>query len=183
MSLVTARKKKCPFIPELMLTAQGRTRRFAMNKALAVLPLLTLSWTVAAAQLNDGLREEVRRTETAFAKTMADRDHAAFASFLAADTVFLSRQGVRRGKASVAEAWKGFYQGRDAPFSWAPESIEVLASGGLAFSSGPVFDPTGQRIGTFNSVWRREKHGTWRIVFDKGCPPCDCSPGEHKSSP
>jgi len=130
---------------------------------------------LAVAQTSEDPREDVRRTESAFAKTMADRDHAAFASFLSADTVFLNRQGVRRGKASVAEAWKPFYEGKDAPFSWAPESVEVLESGGLGFSSGPVFDAAGQRIGTFNSVWRKEKDGAWRIVFDKGCPPCECA--------
>jgi ketosteroid isomerase-like protein len=39
-------------------------------------------------------------------------------------------------------------------------------------TSGPVYDETGKRTGTFNSVWRREKDGQWRIVFDIGCPPC-----------
>jgi hypothetical protein len=45
----------------------------------------------------------------------------------------------------------------------------VLASGELAWSRGPVYDPTGKQIGTFNSIWRREPDGRWRIVFDKGC--------------
>lgn len=44
-----------------------------------------------------------------------------------------------------------------------------------AFSSGPVFNPAGQRTGTFNSVWRREKDGHWKIVLDNGCPPCNCA--------
>jgi ketosteroid isomerase-like protein len=50
----------------------------------------------------------------------------------------------------------------------------VLASGTLALSSGPVYDPDGKRAGTFNSTWRKEADGRWRVVFDKGCPPCDC---------
>jgi len=146
-----------------------------MRKTMAMVPLLTLGWSAAGAETGEDLGVEVRRIETAFAKTMADRDHAAFTSFLAADTVFFSQEGVRRGKASVAEAWKLFYEGTGAPFSWQPESVEVLASGGLGLSTGPVFDPAGRRIGTFNSVWRKEKDGAWRIVFDKGCPPCDCA--------
>jgi ketosteroid isomerase-like protein len=51
----------------------------------------------------------------------------------------------------------------------------VLDSGGLALSSGPVHDPAGKRIGTFNSVWKREGKGRWRIVLDNGCPACDCA--------
>jgi len=54
-------------------------------------------------------------------------------------------------------------------------SRELLDSGTLAMSSGPVYDPEGKRIGTFNSVWRREPDGSWKIVLDKGCPPCESS--------
>jgi ketosteroid isomerase-like protein len=50
----------------------------------------------------------------------------------------------------------------------------VLDSGGLALSTGPVHDPEGHQIGTFNSIWRRESDGSWRVVFDKGCPVCNC---------
>ena len=125
----------------------------------------------ATREKNAELQEQVRQTESAFARTMADRDHAAFTSFLADETVFMGRT-ILRGKAAVAEAWKRFYEGPKAPFSWTPERVEVLDSGTLGMTSGPVFDENGQRTGTFNSVWRREKDGRWRIVFDIGCPPC-----------
>jgi ketosteroid isomerase-like protein len=128
-----------------------------------------------AAESNQELQEQVRKTEIAFAKTMADRDHAAFTSFLADETVFMGRE-ITRGKPAVAAAWKRFYEGPDAPFSWQPDRVEVLDSGTLGMSSGPVHDPSGKRIGTFNSVWRREADGRWRIVFDIGCPPCDAAP-------
>jgi ketosteroid isomerase-like protein len=117
---------------------------------------------------------QVRARERAFAKTMADRDHAAFVSFLADETVFLPGNGPLRGKAAVAQAWKKYYEGPKAPFSWDPDTAEVLDSGTLAMTSGPVFDPDGKRVGTFNSLWRREADGQWRIVFDKGCPQCEC---------
>jgi len=121
------------------------------------------------------LAGQVRETEQAFAKSMADRDHAAFVSFLSDEAVFVpDGQPALRGKAAVAAAWKRLYEGAQAPFSWAPERVEVLDSGTLALSSGPVRDPQGNRIGTFNSIWRREPGGPWKIIFDKGCPPCDC---------
>jgi ketosteroid isomerase-like protein len=124
---------------------------------------------------NAELTEQVRQTESAFAKTMADRDHAAFRSFLADETVFMGRNTLR-GKAAVAADWKRFYDGPRAPFSWKPERVEVLDSSTLGMTSGPVYDENGQRIGTFNSVWRRDKDGRWRIVFDIGCPPCGAAP-------
>jgi len=126
------------------------------------------------AESNAELKEQVRQTEIAFAKTLADRDPAAFASFLAAETVFMSSGRVTRGAKEVAERWKGFFEGAQASFSWAPETVEVLDSGRLAMSSGPVRDPSGKRTGTFNSVWRREAGGKWKIVLDNGCPACNC---------
>lgn len=147
--------------------------------------LMALGATLALAatarpQSNEELREQVRLREAAFAKTMADRDHAAFVTFLAEETIFVGRTALR-GKAAVAEGWKRLYEGKQAPFAWAPERVEVVASGTLALSSGPVTDPDGKRAGTFNSVWRREADGVWRIVLDSGCPPCDC--GEAAPSP
>src|SRR5215813_9438287 len=125
-------------------------------------------------QSNAELKEQVRATERAFAKTMADRDHGAFITFLAEETVFFGNDNVLRGARQVGDAWKRFYEGPKAPFSWEPEQVEVLDSGTLAISSGPVYDPEHKRVGTFNSIWRREPDGHWKIVFDKGCPPCNC---------
>lgn len=124
----------------------------------------------------EDLREEVFSTERAFAKTMVDRDHAAFVSFLASETVFFSGEKPLRGAEAVAAWWKKYYAGKDAPFSWEPAQVEVLDSGTLALSTGPVRDPSGRETGTFTSIWRREGPGTWRIVFDKGNPVCPKEP-------
>src|SRR5512139_1935612 len=115
------------------------------------------------------LVRQVIDTETAFAKTMADRDHDAFTRFLADDTVFFSGPEPLRGKAAVAAWWKRFYTSPQAPFSWKPGKVEVLEDGTLALSTGPVFDPAGKAVSSFTSVWRQQSPGVWRIVFDKGC--------------
>ena len=118
------------------------------------------------------LRQQVTDAERAFARTMADRDHTAFASHLADEAIFFSGETPVRGKQAVAADWKRFFEGPDAPFSWAPDRVEVLGSGSLALSTGPVYDPAGKVIGRFNSIWRREASGQWRVVFDKGSPVC-----------
>jgi ketosteroid isomerase-like protein len=115
------------------------------------------------------LQRQVTDTEIAFAKTMADRDHAAFTRFLADDTVFFSGPAPLRGKEAVAAWWKRFYEKPQAPFSWKPEKVEVLDNGTLAISTGPVFDPSGKAVSSFTSVWRQESPGVWRVIFDKGC--------------
>jgi ketosteroid isomerase-like protein len=122
-----------------------------------------------SAQVPDStLQRRVMEVERGFAKTMADRDAEAFAEYVSEEAVFYGRD-ILRGRRRVAEGWSPYFQGAEAPFSWEPEHVEVLPSGTLALSSGPVYDPTGKRVGTFNSVWRLEADGRWRVVFDKGC--------------
>ena len=124
-----------------------------------------------AAQTAPDARSQVFAAERAFAKTMADRNLQAFAALVADDAVFFSGPEPRRGKTQVVEWWSRlFAAGTPAPFSWEPDQVEVLASGGLAWSTGPVHDPQGRVISRFNSIWRREPDGSWRIVFDKGEP-------------
>ncbi len=142
---------------------------FSMT-ALAGVVLMAAAGTVTAGDDPAALAAQVRAAEAAFARSMAERDHAAFVSHLAAEAVFFSERGVLRGRDAVAAAWKPYYEGPAAPFAWQPESVEVLDSGTLAHSSGPVFAPDGRRVATFNSIWRREADGRWRIVFDKGYP-------------
>jgi ketosteroid isomerase-like protein len=112
---------------------------------------------------------QVGATELAFAKAMADRDFRAFQSHLSKDAVFFGDTSVARGAQEVSAVWKPLFVKPAAPFSWAPDKVEVLASGDLALSSGPVY-VNGKLVGRFNSIWRREAPGTWRIVFDKGEP-------------
>ena len=119
------------------------------------------------------LADEVRAVETAFAKTMVDRDIDAFAFFLADEALFFGEQQVLRGKDAIKVGWGTYFAGATAPFSWKPEVVEVLESGTLAHSSGPVLTPDGKQVGTFNSIWRREADGSWKVVFDKGSPHCD----------
>jgi len=118
------------------------------------------------------LQQQVLDAERSFARTMADRNHAAFTAFLSEEAVFFSGETPIRGREAVAAAWRRYFDGPDAPFSWEPDLVEVLASGSLALSTGPVRDPAGQVVGRFNSIWRREASGQWRIVFDKGSQVC-----------
>jgi ketosteroid isomerase-like protein len=119
------------------------------------------------------LRAQLEQTERAFAKTMADRDFAAFQTFLADDAVFLNGGQPLHGKAEIASHWQRLYQGEEAPFSWEPDRAEVLASGELGQTSGPVRDPEGHEFARFHSTWRRVGE-SWRIVFDDGDPVCEC---------
>ena len=119
------------------------------------------------------LQQQVEDTERAFATTMADRDHEAFKTFLSEETIFFAGESPLRGSQQVADAWEPYFRETEAPFSWEPETVVVLDSGTLALSSGPVRDPAGNTVATFNSIWRLDSQGRWKIVFDKGSRVCD----------
>jgi ketosteroid isomerase-like protein len=118
------------------------------------------------------LQHQVFAAERAFARSMAERNADAFASFVADEAIFFGGgTGPLRGKSEVVSAWSAFFDGEAAPFSWEPDQVEVLESGTLALSTGLVRDPQGKVIARFNSIWRLESPGVWRVIFDKGSPP------------
>lgn len=152
-----------------------------MNRRQVLLGWLTVSvrfaWPVGAAQKTVGgpQPQRVANAEGAFAATMAMRDPKAFASYISGEAIFMGAADtprVLRGRAAIVEGWKPFFDGPSAPFSWEPDIVEVLDSGSLALTSGPVLDRDGKLSGRFNSIWRLEPDGQWRVVFDRGAPVC-----------
>lgn len=151
--------------------SHGRGTRRSILRALAGGALAVSLVSHAQGPGAGGAQAEVWAAELAFAHSMAARDFEAFARHVAEDTVFFGQRGVLRGKAAVLVGWKAYFEAPEAPFSWAPDRVEVLAAGGLALSTGPVRNAKGEVIARFNSVWQREADGRWRVVFDKGSPP------------
>lgn len=144
-----------------------------MNKSkfhLWLCALTMISSLANAEQKQDSLEQQVKDTEIAFAATMTDRDFEAFAHFIDDEAVFFGGNGPLLGKQKVLAAWQKFFEQEAAPFSWQPKQVVVLASGKLAHSSGPVFDPQGKAVMEFNSIWRLNDKGQWKVVFDKGSP-------------
>ena len=144
-------------------------------KLLCVLALPASAAGEVGAPANQELAGQVRATEIAFAKTLADRDVKKFRSMIAPDVIWLADVPLR-GPDQVLTRWQKYFDAPRPPFSWAPEIIEVQDGGKLALSTGPVFNPEGKKVGMFTSIWRREASGEWKIIFDRGCPVCDCEP-------
>lgn len=122
------------------------------------------------------LSDDVRCREIGFSKSAEERNIEAFRSFIDADARFVSNT-VLRGVDAVAEAWAVFFTEDGPSIRWRPQIIEVLDNGTLALSRGPyrvtAKDADGNLVenwGTFNSVWRLNDDGEWRVVFDAGSP-------------
>jgi ketosteroid isomerase-like protein len=144
------------------------------SRLVAGLLLCVASGVAGAADNLATLADQVRATEIAFAKTLADRDVKQFRQMIAPDVIWLADKPLR-GPDEVLTRWQKFFDAAQPPFSWSPELVEVQQGGKLALSTGPVLNAAGKRVGTYTSIWRRERAGVWRIIFDRGCPACDCA--------
>lgn len=137
--------------------------------------LLAIAGCATAPPPAADLAAQVRAAETAFARTMADRDIAAFSALIADDAVFVNGGQPLRGKLAITAFWKKFYDGPAAPFAWKPEIVEVAARGDIGYTEGPVSAPDGKVFAKFWSTWRRDPaSGRWLVVFDNGQRVCDC---------
>lgn len=105
--------------------------------------------------------------ETAFARSMSDRDFEAFASFIAEDAVFVNDGDPLRGKENILAHWRKYFEEPDAPFSWRPETSEI-GGGDLGYTEGPVMDPAGAIFARFHSTWKLQPDGGWLLIFDNG---------------
>jgi ketosteroid isomerase-like protein len=169
---------KIPFVPFLIVAAVAVG---ALAAGAAEKPRTKKSAEEAPPPPIDraALTEQVRATELAFAKTVADDDIEKFGTFIDPAAVFVSGMKVTRGVVAVLESWKGSF-GPDRPyFEWHPEVVELSPDASVALSRGPwtirTTDKKGKTKeiqGVFNSIWRRQPDGSWKVIFDAGCPPC-----------
>ncbi len=131
---------------------------------------------VATSSALADLTADVRCREIGFSKAAETRDLDAFRSYIDADARFVASD-VRRGVDEVVAAWAPFFAADGPAIRWRPSVVEVLENGRLALSRGPyrvvAKDADGEPVehwGTFNSVWRLNDDGIWRVVFDAGSP-------------
>lgn len=115
----------------------------------------------------------VRQAEKDFNDLAASEGIAtAFYTFAAEDAVINRGGKIIQGK----EAIKVFYDKdsyKTAKLTWAPDFVEVSKSGDLAYTYGKfTFSGTGadgkavSSEGIFHTVWKRQKDGKWRFVYD-----------------
>jgi ketosteroid isomerase-like protein len=140
-----------------------------MKASLILIGILVCSAPAIADVTND-----VRCAEIGFSRSVETQNIALFESFIDADARFVGGS-VHRGVAEVAAAWAVFFTDDAPQMKWRPQIVEVLDDGMLALSRGPyrmiVTGPDGvssERWGTFNSVWRKQDDGSWKVVFDAG---------------
>lgn len=147
---------------------------FARRCICIVAVALAVSPADSADSPGDVIAAEVRCAEIMFSLSVEHKDIDAFAAMIDADARFVS-DVVTRGSEAVVENWSGFFEPGGPRIAWRPQFIEVLESGDLALSRGPYRMRVAnddleidEFWGTYNSVWRKNQHDQWHIVFDAG---------------
>ena len=130
------------------------------------------------------IEQLVRCREIAFSQSVEARDAIRFASFIESDARFVG-SSVTRGSNNIVEAWSAFFTAHGPAIKWRPQFVEVLADRSLALTRGPyrmiTKDDQGMETehwGTFNSIWRLQHGGDWKIVFDAGSASTESPPDE-----
>ncbi len=120
------------------------------------------------------VNSDVRCQEIAFSQSVENKDIEAFKSFLDDDARFVGLS-VMSGPDAITNAWNVFFTEDGPDIKWRPQFVEVLEDRTLALTRGPYRmiskDEDGNSVelwGTFNSVWRKNSEGKWRVVFDAG---------------
>jgi len=145
--------------------------------------MICLPLALASTAMADAV-DNVRCQEIRFSQSVETQNAELFASFIDADARFVGGV-VSRGPEAVAAAWSIFFTEDGPKIKWRPQIVEVLEDGTLALSRGPykmtVTDEAGtvsERWGTFNSIWRLQDDGSWRVVFDASSPAAEAPPKE-----
>lgn len=128
--------------------------------------LIVLCSSLLALPLFADAVEEVRQAEISFARAFAERKADAFFAMVADDATFMGPTGTTPGKKAVYDRWSNFFKTPEAPFSWGPERVVVNAAGTIGLSTGPVYDPQGNHVGNFSSIWTKQADGSWKVLYD-----------------
>lgn len=145
---------------------------------LSILPFLYL--LLLSCNSNDVIKKnqeaaklEIIKTEKAFEKLAAEEGlKIAFTHYGASDAVINRNDSIYNGLAAIASFYSKPTKGK-IKLSWTPDFTDVSASCDLGYTYGKyifqITDSTGKTNelkGIFHTVWKKQKDGTWRFVWD-----------------
>jgi ketosteroid isomerase-like protein len=120
------------------------------------------------------LQKEVMATEKDFEKMAGEKGVAEAFWYYADDSAVIKRgnDSLIHGKNSIRDFYsRDFY--KSAKVNWTPDFIQVSEDGTLAWTYGKyTWKATNDKgevqeaHGIFHTVWKKQKDGTWRYVWD-----------------
>jgi ketosteroid isomerase-like protein len=154
------------------------TRLVVLLQALLTCGLLAVS-TPAHAQASVQYAAEaaqILKADADFAQSVAERSRERFLSFIADVTTFNGGTPAElHGREAVMKEWADFFDPNGPALWWIPTRGEVVGAGDLGYTTGrSVLRVKGtdgavtERSGEYLTVWRRQRDGAWKVIFDTG---------------
>ena len=145
-----------------------------MRYTLLILCFCTLSADRLCAQNKDPhakAKTDILAAETAFCNMARERGlEAAFAAFAADDAVICRATKVYRGKEGIKEYFSR--KDKDDKLTWKPAFVDASEAGDMGYTYGE-YDFEGVRAvktitdhGTFHTIWKKQRDGSWKFVVD-----------------
>jgi ketosteroid isomerase-like protein len=150
------------------------TRVSASLAVCAVLGMTTPAWAQADAHAAEAA--QIVKADADFAKSVADRDRERFLSFIADVTTFNGGSPAElHGRDAVMKDWSDYFRPNGPTLTWTPTRGAVIGAGDLGFTTGrSTFRTTApdgstvERHGEYLTVWRKQRDGSWKVIFDTG---------------
>jgi len=119
-------------------------------------------------------KKEILDTEKAFAELAhTDGIQVAFMTFAADEAVLKRNEELIKGKLEIEGWFAKSKADSSVKLSWAPDFVDVSASGDLGYTFGNFkvqsTDSLGnvqESHGIFHTVWKRQLDGSWKYVWD-----------------
>jgi len=143
---------------------------------LSLLAMATIPAPVVSQNNDDQLEQykmEILAAETDFAKMVRTEGmQAAFLAYASEQAVLSRNNKLIKGKQAMNEYFDSQTLS-EIQLQWAPDFIDVSASGDLGYTYGNYTlrarNAEGEWIqdtGVFHTVWKRNQAGQWRFVWD-----------------
>jgi ketosteroid isomerase-like protein len=149
---------------------------FVMEASMIVLLACTPAAVVAQTSPYAADVAQIMQADADFARSVAERNQERFRSFLADTATFNGGTANElRGREAVATAWADFFDPKGPVLSWTPSHGEVIGAGDVGFTVGrstlrvrAADGAVTERPGEYLTVWRKQRDGSWKVVFDTG---------------
>jgi ketosteroid isomerase-like protein len=118
----------------------------------------------------------MKKADLAFCEDTKARGLDGWMNWFAEDaTAFPPGRDLIHGHAELRAFFSGMFARKDFVIEWAPVQADAAASGDLGYTIGNAkyswTDKDGKPVtatGTYLSVWKKQKDGSWKVAADLG---------------
>jgi len=136
--------------------------------------LLFYSCQTDSAGQRDKASQEIAQAEKDFEKMAAEKGIAEAFWYYADSNAVIKRgnDSLIQGKENIKNYYSADYY-KTASVTWSPDFIDVSDKGDMAYTYGKYIwqakdssGKTNEFKGVFHTVWKRQKDGNWKYVWD-----------------